>query len=89
MKELKTEVDEKTDKVEEEFGDLMFSIVNFARFNGINPEDALERTNKKFIKRFQMLEELIKLDKLDINDMSLEHMDQYWEKAKNKIKKEN
>ncbi len=86
LAEFKEEVDLNSDKQEEEFGDLLFSLVNFARFNGINPEDALERTNKKFLKRFQSLEELIKEDQKDINDLSLEVMDTYWEKAKNKLK---
>lgn len=88
LNELKAEVDNQTNKKEEEFGDLLFSLVNFARFNGINPEDALERTNKKFIKRFQMLEKLIKKDGADINDMPLQQMDLYWEKAKISIREE-
>jgi len=66
-----------------EFGDLLFSLVNYARFIDINPEDALERTNKKFIRRFQYLEnETLKAGK-KISDMSLEEMDVYWERAKN------
>ena len=66
-----------------EFGDLLFSLVNYARFIDINPEDALERTNKKFIRRFQYLEnETMKAGK-KISDMSLEEMDVYWEQAKN------
>ncbi len=68
-----------------EFGDLLFSLVNYARFIDINPEDALERTNKKFIRRFQYLEnETMKAGK-KISDMSLEEMDVYWEQAKNII----
>lgn len=82
LAEFKEEVDKKTDKQEEEFGDLLFSLVNFARFHGINPEDALEKTNKKFIKRFQRLEELIKSDERDIKEMPLDEMDLYWVKAK-------
>ncbi len=65
-----------------EFGDLLFSLINYARFVDINPEEALERTNKKFIKRFQYLETASKEDGKSIADMSLEEMDQYWEKAK-------
>ncbi len=69
-------------KAQEEFGDLLFSLINYARFVDINPEEALERTNKKFIKRFQYLEiESAKAGK-DITEMSLEEMDVYWEKAK-------
>jgi XTP/dITP diphosphohydrolase len=65
-----------------EFGDLLFSLVNYARFIDINPEDALERTNKKFIKRFQYLENETKKEGKRIADMSLDEMDAYWEKAK-------
>lgn len=88
LAEFREEVDTKSDKAEEEFGDLLFSLINFARFNNINPEDALERTNKKFLKRFQLLEALIKEDQKDINEMPLTEMDQYWEKAKIKLRKE-
>lgn len=69
-------------KAQSEFGDLLFSLINYARFANINPEEALERTNKKFIKRFQYLEEESKKDGKNIADMSLEEMDKYWEKAK-------
>jgi XTP/dITP diphosphohydrolase len=65
-----------------EFGDLIFSLVNYARFIDINPEDALERTNKKFIKRFRFLENETRKEGKKIADMSLEEMDVYWEKAK-------
>ncbi|OEK02634.1 nucleoside triphosphate pyrophosphohydrolase [Roseivirga sp. 4D4] len=65
-----------------EFGDLLFSLVNYSRFIDIDPEEALERTNLKFIKRFQYLEEESKKDGKSISDMSLEEMDEYWEKAK-------
>ena len=70
------------DKATDEFGDLMFSLINYARFVGINPEDALELTNKKFIKRFQYLEEGAKKEGKSLADMSLEEMDKYWEEAK-------
>jgi XTP/dITP diphosphohydrolase len=70
-----------------EFGDLLFSLVNYARFIDINPEDALERTNKKFIQRFQYLENETKKEGKKIADMSLEQMDEYWGKAK-KMKKD-
>lgn len=71
-----------TTKANEEFGDLIFSLINYARFVGINPEDALERTNKKFIKRFRYLEDQSHKDGKKIAEMSLEEMDKYWERAK-------
>ncbi len=65
-----------------EFGDLLFSLINYARFVDINPEEALERTNKKFIKRFTYLETESKKDGKKISDMTLAEMDEYWEEAK-------
>ena len=65
-----------------EFGDMLFSLVNYSRFIDIDPEEALERTNIKFIKRFQYLEEQSKKDGKDIAHMSLAEMDKYWEEAK-------
>lgn len=65
-----------------EFGDLLFSLINYARFVDINPEEALERTNKKFIKRFQYLESESKKDGKSLGEMTLEEMDVYWERAK-------
>lgn len=70
------------EKAQSEFGDLLFSLINYARFVGINPEEALERTNKKFIKRFQYLETASAKEGKRISDMNLEEMDVYWEKAK-------
>jgi XTP/dITP diphosphohydrolase len=70
------------DKVEEEFGDVLFSMVNYARFLDINPENALERTNKKFINRFKHLEMRAKEVGKSLKDMSLSEMDLYWEEAK-------
>lgn len=70
------------DKLEAEFGDVLFSLVNYARFLDINPENALERTNKKFIKRFQYLENKAKHHKRTLKEMSLAEMDIYWEEAK-------
>ena len=70
------------EKASEEFGDLLFSLINYSRFVGINPEQALEKTNKKFIKRFQYLEKASKEDGKNLADMSLEEMDYYWNKAK-------
>lgn len=67
---------------EKEFGDLLFSLINYARFIDINPENALEKTNKKFIKRFQYLEEKAKEQGKALKDMSLTEMDVFWEEAK-------
>jgi XTP/dITP diphosphohydrolase len=70
------------EKAESEFGDLMFSLINYARFLDINPEDALEKTNKKFIKRFQYLEsKAVEMGK-SLKDMSLAEMDVFWNEAK-------
>ncbi|RIV69859.1 nucleoside triphosphate pyrophosphohydrolase [Flagellimonas aequoris] len=70
------------DKMESEFGDVLFSMVNYARFLNVNPENALERTNKKFIKRFQYLEEKAKASGKSLKDMTLAEMDVFWEEAK-------
>ncbi len=70
-------------RAESEFGDLLFSLINYARFVGISPEDALEKTNKKFIKRFNFLEKSSKEDGKILSEMTLEEMDHYWEMAKN------
>lgn len=67
---------------EKEFGDLLFSMINLARFIKVDPESALERTNKKFIRRFQYMEEQVKEKGQDLKDLSLSEMDQYWEEAK-------
>lgn len=69
-------------EAEGEFGDLLFSLVNYSRFVDINPETALERTNKKFIRRFQYLEEASNADGKTLSDMTLTEMDAYWNKAK-------
>ena len=71
-------------EMEEEFGDVLFSMINYARFLNINPENALEKTNKKFIKRFQYLESKAKLLGENLEDMTLKEMDVYWEEAKKK-----
>lgn len=70
------------EKAEGEFGDLLFSLVNYARFIDINPENALEKTNKKFIKRFQFLEAKAKENGKALQDMTLAEMDIYWNEAK-------
>jgi XTP/dITP diphosphohydrolase len=68
--------------MEEEFGDVLFSLVNYCRFVNINPEDALEKTNKKFIRRFQFMEQKIKKDGLDLSKLSFEQMNNFWDMAK-------
>ena len=70
------------DRAESEFGDLLFSLINYARFININPEDALEKTNRKFIKRFQYLESKAKENGKQLHDMSLAEMDIFWDEAK-------
>lgn len=82
--EFNVEPDQSIDKqrAEGEFGDLLFSLVNYARFIDINPETALERTNKKFIKRFQYLEERARANGQRLADMTLAEMDVYWNEAK-------
>lgn len=82
IEELKVEIDSDSSKIEDEFGDVLFSLINYARFIGVNPENALEKTNKKFIKRFQFLEIESKKDGKELSEMSLEEMDLYWERAK-------
>jgi MazG family protein len=67
---------------EDELGDLLFAIINYARFIEVNPEDALERTNRKFIQRFQYLEEKAKKSEKPLNEMTLEEMDVFWVEAK-------
>ena len=71
-----------TEKMEEEFGDILFSLVNYSRFVNVNPEDALEKTNKKFIRRFQFMEQKIKEDGLDLSKLSFEQMNNFWDMAK-------
>jgi XTP/dITP diphosphohydrolase len=70
------------ENTEKEFGDVLFSMINYARFIGVNPENALEKTNKKFINRFQYLEKEAKKEGKELSDMSLVEMDVYWEKSK-------
>jgi len=82
FKEAKTKEDQ-----EEEFGDLLFSLINYARFRGIHPEDALEKTNKKFIYRFQYLETESAKDGKQMGEMTLNEMDEYWNRAKELKKK--
>lgn len=82
--ELKHEVEsgKSQDRIEGEFGDLLFSLVNYGRFIDVNPDEALEKTNRKFIKRFQYLEKAASKTGKPIDEMSLTEMDVYWEEAK-------
>ncbi|MFN0275757.1 MAG: nucleoside triphosphate pyrophosphohydrolase [Chitinophagales bacterium] len=75
-------IDEK--KLEDEFGDLLFSLINLSRFIKVDPENALEKTNKKFIKRFQYIEEKAKEQNRNLNEMTLAEMDALWNEAKTK-----
>lgn len=68
--------------IEAEFGDLLFAVINAARLHGVNPENALERTNRKFISRFNYIEESVKASGLQLKDMTLSQMDELWNKAK-------
>jgi XTP/dITP diphosphohydrolase len=84
IKELRQEVEDGTsdEKKESEMGDLLFAMINYARFINVNPEDALERTNRKFIQRFQYLEENAKKISKPLHQMTLAEMDVFWEQAK-------
>ncbi len=83
LQEFKTEVDHgNKEKLEAEFGDVLFSLINYARFHHINPEDALEKTNQKFIYRFNYMEKKIKEQGKTLAQSSLDEMDVYWNEAK-------
>jgi XTP/dITP diphosphohydrolase len=82
LQEFREETGRDPEKATDEFGDLLFSLVNYARFVDINPDEALERTNKKFIRRFQYLETASAADGKKLGEMSLEEMDIYWNRAK-------
>jgi XTP/dITP diphosphohydrolase len=84
LAELKAEFDKpnNSDHIEKEFGDYLFSLINVARKHGINPDDALEKTNQKFLFRFQFIEEQAKLQSKQLTNMSLDEMDVYWNQAK-------
>jgi XTP/dITP diphosphohydrolase len=73
--------------MEKEFGDLLFSLVNYARFIGVNPEDALERTNRKFLHRFNYIEEQARKNGNALHQLSLEQMDALWNQAKREEEK--
>lgn len=87
LEELKAEVRNAeatgdTDLLENEFGDVLFALINYARFLGVNPEDALEKTNRKFIRRFQHIEKNARLIGKQLHQMSLDEMDVFWNEAK-------
>jgi len=84
INELKEEVETNApkDKIEDEFGDILFALINYARFIDVNPEDALEKTNRKFIKRFKYLEKKAFEKGKSLHDMTLAEMDVYWDEAK-------
>lgn len=84
LAELRREIDQEAAaaKVEDEFGDVLFSLINYARFVGVNPEDALERTNKKFIRRFQFLESRVAESGKPMSEWSLDEMEAVWQDAK-------
>lgn len=82
-RELQAEIDaQNTEKIEQEFGDVLFAWINYARFIGVNPENALSKTNQKFIRRFQWMEEAIQSDNQVLGTLSLEQLDHYWNAAK-------
>ncbi|MGI6718712.1 MAG: nucleoside triphosphate pyrophosphohydrolase [Bacteroidales bacterium] len=81
--ELKTEIKNgDKEKIELEFGDLLFALINYSRFLDINPDDALEKSNKKFITRFNYIEQKIKESKKHFNDYSLAELEEFWKEAK-------
>lgn len=83
LEELEVEIKQgNKDKIENELGDVFFSLINYARFLKVNPENALERTNKKFTKRFKYLEDKARLMNKSLHEMTLKEMDIYWEEAK-------
>lgn len=82
LSELRQEVDNQSDKVEDELGDVLFALINYARFIRINPDDALEKSNRKFIRRFQYIENQAKNAGRKLTDSSLEEMESFWQAAK-------
>jgi XTP/dITP diphosphohydrolase len=87
LNELSLEIEKGNKKnIEGEFGDVLFSLINYARFIDVDPESALERTNKKFIKRFQFIEEAAKKEGKQLSDMTLAEMDIYWNASKKLFK---
>ncbi len=87
LQELSTEIKNgKQENIESEFGDVLFSLINYARFIKVDPESALERTNKKFIKRFQFLEKAAKKEGKQLSEMTLAEMDVHWNTSKKYFK---
>lgn len=82
VNELKYEIEQQSDKIEDEFGDVLFSLINYARFINVNPENALEKTNRKFISRFQKMEEICRSNNKDFSTLSFEEMDDLWNQVK-------
>ncbi len=83
INELKqAEQNKNKNQIEEEFGDVLFALINYARWIGVNPENALEKTNKKFIKRFQWMESQTKKEGKELSKMSLNEMNEYWNNSK-------
>lgn len=82
INEFQVEIENNSEKATDEFGDLLFALINYARFTNIDPDEALEKTNRKFISRFQMMEKEIKKDGASFDEMNLKEMDQYWDQAK-------
>ncbi len=76
------EMDSSVDRLEDEFGDLLFALVNYARYIGVNPEDALEKTNRKFKRRFHYIESQVGKTDKKLQDMTLEELDAFWNEAK-------
>ena len=83
LQELQDEVKNKNkERMESEMGDVFFALINYARFNDISPENALENTNKRFIKRFQLMESQIKKENKNMQNLSLKELQVYWDIAK-------
>ena len=83
LNELEEEIEKKNaERIESEFGDLLFALINYARFVDVNPDDALEKSNKRFINRFQIMESNLKKEGKDFSEMKLEEMEKYWQLAK-------
>ena len=83
--ELQIEVDAKSDRIADEFGDVLFALINYSRFLDINPDESLERANRRFIQRFTRLEKAVNEDGKDLSDMPLVEMEEYWKRAKNQV----
>ena len=85
MERMRAEVEAGSDRVADEFGDVLFALINYARFVDVNPDEALERTNRRFKARFEEMEGRIEAEGLDLADMPLEDMDRYWDAAKHAL----